>query len=160
MKKVRIGFKVNDRDYDILVEPNKTLADVLREQLLLSGTKKSCAEGECGACSVIVDGKLVVSCLMLAVSADGSVIETVEGLGTTKNLHPLQKAFIEEGAIQCGYCTPGMLMAAKALLDRNPSPNEDQVREAISGNLCRCTGYNAIVRAILKAAKSMEAKEV
>jgi len=160
LEKIRVKYNINNSNYEVLIEPYKTLVDVLREQLLLTGTKKSCDKGDCGACSVIIDGKLVLSCLVLAASVDGCKIETVEGLGSANRLHPLQKAFIEEGAIQCGYCTPGMLIASKTLLDKEPHPTEAQVRKSISGNICRCTGYNAIVRAILKAAETNDVEEV
>jgi carbon-monoxide dehydrogenase small subunit len=126
--------------------------EALRENFNLMGTKKGCNEGECGACTVLMDNKPVLSCLILAVEAQGKKIETVEGLARNDELHPLQKAFIERGALQCGFCTPGMLMAAKGLLNENPRPNEQEVRQAIAGNLCRCTGYDTIVAAILDAA--------
>lgn len=157
MKKHQITLYVNEKEYTVLVEPRLTLADLLREQLHLAGTKKSCNKGECGACSVIMDGKLVLSCLILAVAANGSRIQTIEGVGTVNDLHPLQDAFLEEGAVQCGYCTPAMILAAKALLDQNPSPTEHEVRQAISGNLCRCTGYHRIVQGVLRAADKINA---
>ena len=143
-----IMLTVNGESYDILVEPKKTLVDVLRDDLGLTGTKKGCDLGNCGCCTVLMDGKPVVSCLILAVEARGKDILTIEGLGDVENLHTIQQAFIDHGAVQCGFCTPGMIMSAKALLDRNPHPTEDEVREAISGNLCRCTGYDKIVEAI------------
>ncbi len=148
-----IELKVNGELYEVAIKPWRTLLDVLREDLGLTGTKKSCDSGDCGACTVIMNGKLVVSCLVLAVEAQGKDIFTIEGLAKNGQLHPLQQAFIEHGAIQCGFCTPGMLLSAKALLDRNPRPTEAEVREGISGNLCRCTGYTKIVEAILAVAQ-------
>jgi carbon-monoxide dehydrogenase small subunit len=130
--------------------------DFLREDLGLTGTKKGCEEGECGACTIILDGKTVLSCLVPAVKAHGAEILTVEGMAEGNKLHPIQQAFWEEGAVQCGYCTPGMLLSAKALLDENPAPGVEEVKEAISGNLCRCTGYSKIVRAIQVASEKME----
>lgn len=151
--KVHIKFKINGEMIEKNVEKTTTLVDFIREDLGLTGTKKGCEEGECGACTVLLDGKTVNSCMIYAPKIDGSELLTIEGLGNREKLHPLQKTFIEEGAVQCGYCTPGMLLSAKFLLDNNPSPSEDEVREAISGNLCRCTGYSKIVKAIMKAAK-------
>ena len=148
-----IELKVNGELYEVAIKPWRTLLDVLREDLGLTGTKKSCDSGDCGACTVIMNGKLVVYCLVLAVEAQGKDIFTIEGLAKNGQLHPLQQAFIEHGAIQCGFCTPGMLLSAKALLDRNPRPTEAEVREGISGNLCRCTGYTKIVEAILAVAQ-------
>ena len=145
-------FRVNGVGRELFVEPWWTLADVLREQLELTGTKVGCETGNCGTCTVIVDGKAVKSCLFLALRANGREVVTIEGLRQRDGeLHPLQKAFIEHFAIQCGYCTPGMIMAAKALLDENPHPTEEEVREALHGNICRCTGYVKIVEAILAA---------
>lgn len=150
-KKIRLT--VNGERYEREVSPAKSLLDFLRMDLNLTGTKEGCGEGECGACSVILGGRLVDACLILAVEADGQKIETVEGVSANGELHPLQKAFAAKGAAQCGYCTPGMIMAAKFLLDHNPNPTPEQVRQAISGNLCRCTGYSSIVDAILSAAR-------
>lgn len=147
-----ITLYVNGEPYNIAVKSHYTLLKVLREQLGLVGTKIGCENGECGACTVLMDGKAVNSCLVLAVEADGHQIETVEGLSKGEQLHPLQKAFIDRNAIQCGFCIPGMLMSAKGLLAENPNPTEDDVREAISGNLCRCTGYVRIVEAIMDVA--------
>lgn len=147
MKKL-ISLKVNDREYEAAVEPNRTLADLIRYDLGLTGTKKGCEVGECGSCTVILDGKAVNSCLVLAVQADGRSIQTVEGLETEDGLHPLQESFVRHGAIQCGFCTSGMLLSAKSLLDNNPEPSEGEIRRAISGNLCRCTGYQKIVEAV------------
>jgi carbon-monoxide dehydrogenase small subunit len=139
---------LNNEEVTIEVGPDALLVDVLRDQLELTGTKEACGEGECGACTVLLDGEPVTSCLVPALKAQGREVMTVEGLASGGELHPLQKAFIEHGAVQCGYCTPGMLMSAKALLDRNPHPTEGEIRQAISGNLCRCTGYVKIVEAI------------
>jgi len=146
---------INGEEREFLAEPRQTLLEVLREELLLTGTKEGCGNGNCGACTIIVDGRPANACLILAVQADGSTIETVEGLARGAELHPLQQAFLEEAALQCGICTPGFLMAAKALLDRNPDPTEAEVRHFLAGNLCRCTGYDKIVRAVLKAAAMM-----
>jgi carbon-monoxide dehydrogenase small subunit len=147
MKKL-IQMTINDRAYEVAVEPNKTLADLIRYDLGLTGTKKGCDTGDCGACTVILNGDPVNSCLVLAVQADNALIETIEGLSTDDGLHPLQQAFVEKGAIQCGFCTPGMILSAKNLLDKNPAPTEEEIREGISGNLCRCTGYQKIFEAI------------
>ncbi len=151
--KKRISVTINGEIYEKEVSPSKSLLDFLRTDLNLTGTKEGCGEGECGACTVVLAGRLVDSCLILAVEADGQKIETVEGISRNGRLHPLQKAFAEIGAAQCGFCTPGMLMAAKYLLDHNPSPTPEQVSKAIAGNLCRCTGYGTIVDAVLSAAK-------
>ncbi|OQY49606.1 MAG: (2Fe-2S)-binding protein [Desulfobacteraceae bacterium 4572_89] len=147
MKKI-INLTINDQSHEIAVEPNITLADLIRYQLGLTGTKKGCDTGDCGACTVVLDGEVVNSCLVLAVQANGSVIETIEGLATDEGLHPLQEAFVEKGAIQCGFCSPGVILSAKNLLEKNPSPSEQEIREGISGNLCRCTGYKKIFDAI------------
>lgn len=155
MTAYRVALTVNGKLRELLVEPHERLLDVLRERLGLYGTKEGCGEGECGTCTVLMDGKPVSSCLVLAIQADGHEVLTIEGLGRGAGLHPLQAAFIEDGAIQCGYCTPGMILAAKALLDRNSAPSEGEVRRAISGSLCRCTGYDKPVRAILDAARRM-----
>jgi len=152
MKKL-ISLTVNKKGYEVAVAPNKTLAQLLREDLNLLGTKIGCGIGDCGACTVIMDGRTVNSCLVLAVQAEGSVITTIEGIADGKKLHPVQQAFIEHGAVQCGFCTPGMVLSAKTLLDKNPKPTELQVREALSGNLCRCTGYQKIVEAVQAASK-------
>jgi aerobic-type carbon monoxide dehydrogenase small subunit (CoxS/CutS family) len=155
MKYVEIVLNVNGIIYSLAVEPHRTLVEVLRETLGLTGTKKSCNEGECGACTVLMDGKPATSCLILAVDAQGKKITTIEGLSEGKKLHPIQEAFLKHGAIQCGFCTPGMVMSAKAFLDENPKPTAAEVRKGISGNLCRCTGYQQIVDAILAASKGM-----
>jgi aerobic carbon-monoxide dehydrogenase small subunit len=147
-----IRLSVNDRAYELAVEPNTTLVDLLRYQLGLTGTKKGCDLGDCGACTVLMDGKAVNSCLVLAVQANGRTVQTIEGLETAEGLHPLQQAFIEKGAIQCGFCSSGMILAAKELLNRTPHPQEAEIRRAISGNLCRCTGYQKIIEAIKDAA--------
>jgi len=145
---------VNNENVEIAVEPWWTLLDVLRDQIELTGSKKGCDHGDCGACTVLLDGQPVVSCNMLAVQANGRSVTTIEGLLSGSRLHPLQQAFVEHGAVQCGFCTPGMIISAVALLNENPSPNEDEVRAAIQGNLCRCTGYSKIVEAILSVAKA------
>ncbi|NLX62491.1 MAG: (2Fe-2S)-binding protein [Tissierellia bacterium] len=147
----KISLNVNGKDHILEVEEDMRLIDLLREKLGLTGVKEGCSEGECGACTVIMDGEVVNSCLVMAFQAEGSSILTIEGLGDEENIHPIQQAFIDVGAVQCGYCTPGMILAAKALLDKNPNPTEEEIREAISGNLCRCTGYNKIVQAIDRA---------
>jgi carbon-monoxide dehydrogenase small subunit len=152
---IPLTLTVNSVTYTINVEPNRTLVDVLRDVLGLTGTKKSCNEGECGACTVLMDGKPVASCLMLAVDAQNRTITTIEGLADGEDLHPLQVSFVKNGGIQCGFCTPGMIMSAKALLDENPDPTPLQVRTGISGNLCRCTGYQQIVDSVMAAAKAM-----
>ncbi len=153
MKKV-IELKVNGEIYEVEVEPNRTLVEVLREMIHLTGTKRGCDTGECGACTVLLDGVAVNSCLVLAMDARGKEITTIEGLAVSGRSHPLQKAFVEHGATQCGFCTPGMILVGKALLDNNPKPTEMEVRQAISGNLCRCTGYALPVKAILAAAEA------
>jgi len=149
-------FKVNGKDHDLAVEPHRTLLEVLTEELGLTGAKMGCNEGDCGSCTVIVDRKPVCSCLLLAVEAQNKPIETIEGLAVDGQLHPIQQAFINRGAVQCGYCTPGMIMSAKALLDKNPDPSEADIRRALQGNLCRCTGYVKIVEAILEAKEMMK----
>lgn len=151
MKRI-IALNVNSEDFEVLIEPHKTLLEVLREDLGLTGTKRGCDLGTCGACTVLIEGKPYLSCLTLAVDVQGKKIVTIEGLAQDEETHPLQKAFVEKGAIQCGFCTPGMILTAKAFLDENPHPSEEEVKKAISGNLCRCTGYVKIVEAILSAA--------
>jgi carbon-monoxide dehydrogenase small subunit len=150
-----IGLQVNGQHYSVQVEPDELLVDVLRERLDLIGTKKGCGTGDCGACTVLMDGCPVTSCLVLAVAAEGKSIMTVEGLADGDELHILQQSFIDHGAVQCGYCTPGLLMMAKSMLDHNPMPTEAEVRAGIAGNLCRCTGYSKIVEAILAAGEQM-----
>ncbi|MCX5816893.1 MAG: (2Fe-2S)-binding protein [Proteobacteria bacterium] len=151
-----ITLFVNNKEYEIAVAPNETLAQVLREDLNLLGTKEGCGIGDCGACTVILDGRPVNSCLVLAVQANGSQVSTIEGVAEGQTLHPLQQAFVDHGAIQCGFCTPGMVLSAKSLLDKNPDPSEYEIREAISGNLCRCTGYQKIVEAVKAASENMK----
>ena len=155
MKRVRMTLRVNGEEQEVLFHSYKTLLEVLREELNLTGTKHGCELGECGACAVLVDGEPVLSCLTLALECEGRSIETVEGLAQGTQLHPLQAAFADCGGSQCGYCTPGMLMTAKALLEAEPDPSRERIREAISGNLCRCTGYQQIVDAIERAAAEM-----
>lgn len=155
MAKVDINVEINGQKYQLAVNEDAFLVDVLRLELGLTGTKKGCNEGECGACTVILNGQAVDSCLVLASRLNGAKITTIEGIGSPEHLHPLQEAFIKEGAVQCGYCTPGMILSAKALLAKNPRPTEREVREAIAGNLCRCTGYVNIVKAIMAAAEDV-----
>jgi aerobic-type carbon monoxide dehydrogenase small subunit (CoxS/CutS family) len=149
-----IALQVNGHEYEIAVPANRTLLEVLREDLRLTGTKEGCDDGTCGACTVLLDGVPVRSCLYLAVEAQGKAITTIEGLATGHRLHPVQQAFVDHGAIQCGYCSPGMILTAKALLDRHPAPTPGEIQQAISGNLCRCTGYNKIVTAIQSAGQA------
>jgi len=154
MAQKKIKLNVNGRGVAVMVKPTETLVDVLRDKLDLTGTKKACGLGDCGACTVLMDGKAVNSCLILAMDAQGHEITTIEGLDKKDGtLHPLQEAFLENGAVQCGFCTPGMVLSAKALLDENPSPTEEEVRRALAGNLCRCTGYAKIVQAVLETSK-------
>jgi aerobic-type carbon monoxide dehydrogenase small subunit (CoxS/CutS family) len=148
-----IALSVNGEEHQLLLPVHRTLLEVLREDLGLTGTKHGCELGECGTCTVLVDGRPQLSCLLLPVQVEGAEITTVEGLGTTAELHPLQRAFAELGAAQCGYCTPGMLLAARALLEERPRPSRDEIREALAGNLCRCTGYAKIVEAVQLAAE-------
>ena len=154
MAKQQIKLVIDKKVYELTVDLHRTLLQVLRDELNLTGTKYGCGEGECGACTVLVDGKPILSCLTLAVTMDGRDIITIEGLADD-GLHPLQETFISHGAIQCGYCTPGMILTAKALLDENPEPSEEDVKEYLKGNLCRCTGYIKITEAVLAAAKLM-----
>ena len=158
--RVDIDLSVNGRPTRVSVEPRTTLLDLLRKDLALTGTKEGCAEGDCGACVVLLDGEPVNACLVLAVEAEGAEITTIEGLAQGGELTPLQRAFVEAGAVQCGYCTPGMILAAKALLDRNPQPTAEEVKAALVGHLCRCTGYVKIVEAVLLGAKLTEEQEV
>jgi carbon-monoxide dehydrogenase small subunit len=152
MKKL-IHLTINDQEYELAVAPNRTLLEVLREDLGLTGAKHGCGLGECGACTVLLDGRPVNACLVLALQAGGKKVTTIEGLAKDGSLHPLQESFVEAGAIQCGFCSPGMILSAKALLDENPAPTEEEIRRAISGNLCRCTGYQKIVEAVASAAR-------
>lgn len=156
MKQVKLT--VNGKAYEISIPPWRTLLEVIREDLKLTGTKEGCGLGECGACTVIMDGKTVNSCLVLATEADGKQITTIEGLAEGEKLHPLQQVFVDHGGLQCGFCTPGMIMSAKALLDENPHPTEDEIKEGIAGNLCRCTGYTKIIESIKAAAEDMGEK--
>jgi carbon-monoxide dehydrogenase small subunit len=158
-EKISLQLKVNGRDYTVMVAANARLLDVLRDELMLTGTKEGCGIGECGACTVIMDGQAVNSCLVLAAAAAGKEIITIEGLEQDGRLHPLQEAFIRHNALQCGFCTPGMIISAKALLDKNPHPTREAIRAAIAGNLCRCTGYEQIVAAIEDAAANMAGRE-
>jgi len=155
MNRVRMTLRVNGEEQEVLFHSYKTLLEVLREELNLTGTKHGCELGECGACAVLVDGEPLLSCLELALECEGRAIETVEGLQQGAELHPLQAAFADLGGAQCGYCTPGILMTAKALLEKEPNPSRERIREAVSGNLCRCTGYLQITESIEEAAKRM-----
>lgn len=155
-KRIHISATINGRHADFLCEARQSLLEVLRDELRLTGTKEGCNNGNCGACNVLLDGRLVNSCLVLGVEIDGREVQTVEGLATPERLHPLQQTFLEGAALQCGICTPGFLVAAKALLDKNPQPTEGQCRHFLAGNLCRCTGYDKIVRAVLTAAENGE----
>ena len=154
-KKVHVTTTVNGDDYEYLCEPQQTLVDVLRNELELTGTKEGCSTGDCGACSVILDGELVCSCLVLAAETDGKSVETIEGMAKGDELHPLQRNFLDLNGLQCGICTPGFLIAAKALLEKNPDPTETEARFWLAGNLCRCTGYDKIVRSVMAAAEEM-----
>jgi len=155
MAKHHVTTEVNGDDVEFLCDSTQTLLDILRDELRLTGTKEGCGTGDCGACSVLVDGKLVCACPMLGVEANGKSVETVEGMADGEELHPLQRKFLEHAALQCGICTPGVLIAAKALLARNPDPSETEVRYWLAGNLCRCTGYHKIVEAVLDSASEM-----
>lgn len=153
--KRRIELKVNHELWDIEVEPHRTLLEVLREDLCLTGTKEGCGLGACGACTVLIDGAPILSCLTLAVDVQNKSITTIEGLAKDGQLHPIQLAFVNHGAIQCGFCTPGAIISAKALLDKNRKPSHEEIKEALSGNLCRCTGYIKIIKAVGKASESL-----
>jgi aerobic carbon-monoxide dehydrogenase small subunit len=155
MSKHHVSATVNGEPVEFLCEPQETLLDVLRDRLNLTGSKEGCGSGDCGACSVIVDSRLLCSCLILGAEAEGRAIETIEGLAQGDKLHPLQQRFLEHAALQCGFCTPGFLVAAKALLDCNPDPTESEARFWLAGNLCRCTGYDKIIRAVLDAAADL-----
>jgi carbon-monoxide dehydrogenase small subunit len=154
-----ITLMVNGEKQRILVEPQRTLLEVIRDDLGLTGTKEGCGRGQCGACTVLLDGKAAVACLILAVDVQGREVTTIEGLSQGEALHPIQRAFVDHGAIQCGFCTPGMIMSAKALLDRNPSPQEEDIKSAIEGNFCRCTGYVKISKAIRAASNTPAAED-
>ena len=151
--KETVRLMINGEHYDLTIEPRKTLLEVLRDEIGLTGTKEACDFGSCGACTILIDGKPILSCLTLAVTCQGKKIVTIEGLKQGEELHPLQEAFIENGAIQCGYCTPGMVLSAKALLDQNPGPTEGDIATALEGNICRCGGYLQIIRAVRRAAE-------
>ena len=155
LKEVTISFKLNGKDYTLTVPTNTTLLQIIRDKVKLTGTKRGCDKGECGACTVIFNGKIVDSCLVLAPKVDGANITTVEGIGTFDNPHPIQKAFVEEGAVQCGFCTPGFVVSSYALLSNKPKPTEEEIREGLSGNLCRCTGYIKIIEAVKKASEEL-----
>ena len=155
LNKIRVGVSVNGDEIEFLCNPEDTVLDVLRDNLRLTGTKEGCGTGDCGACSIILDDKLVCSCLVLAGEVEGSEISTIEGMAIDGKLHPLQQNFLKHAALQCGICTPGILIAAKALLERNPDPTETEVRYWLAGNLCRCTGYDKIIRAVMDAAAEM-----
>lgn len=158
MSKHLLKFTVNGKDYALVVESHERLLDVLRDKLGLKGTKEGCSTGDCGICAVLMDGRLVNSCLVLAIQARNKRIETIEGIGTAENLHPIQRAFMKWNASQCGYCIPAMILASKDLLERKPNPSEDEIRKATSGILCRCTGYLKIFEAVKTAAEEMRAK--
>jgi len=152
LRKIHVQATINDRHTEFLCEPRQSLLEVLRDELRLTGSKEGCNNGNCGACNVLLDGQLVNSCLVLAVEVQGRKVTTIEGVARPEGLHPLQQKFLEQAALQCGICTPGFIVAARALLDRNPHPTEAEVRHWLAGNLCRCTGYDKIVRAVLAAA--------
>ncbi len=155
MARRHVSTTINGEAIDFLCEPQQTLLDVLRDELQMTGTKEGCGTGDCGACSVIFDGRLICSCLCLALEAEGATVETIEGIAQRGELHPLQQRFLDDAALQCGVCTPGFLVAAKALLEKNPDPSEIEVRFALAGNLCRCTGYDKIIRSVLESAAEL-----
>jgi|TARA_B110000093_G_scaffold148040_1_gene160832 carbon-monoxide dehydrogenase small subunit len=155
MNNIHVKTTINGDATEFLCQADETMLDVLRDRLDLIGSKEGCASGDCGACSITLDGRLVCACLMLGVEAEGSTINTIEGMAAGETLHPLQQAFLDHAALQCGICTPGFLIAAKALLEKNPDPTEEETRYWLAGNLCRCTGYDKIIRAVLDAAKTM-----
>jgi carbon-monoxide dehydrogenase small subunit len=154
--KVHVTTKINGEEVEFLCEPRQTILEILRDQLNLTGTKEGCSNGNCGACSILLNGKVVDSCLVMAVEVDGQELTTIEGIASAKGLHPLQQKFLEHAALQCGICTPGFIVAAKALLDSEPNPSEERIRLYLAGNLCRCTGYDKIVRAVQDAATVMQ----
>lgn len=156
---INIELKINGENYALEIDESMRLLDLLRDQLGLVGTKEGCGEGECGACTVIMDGETVNSCLVMAFQADGSEITTIEGLEEDGKLHPVQEAYVEVGAVQCGFCIPGMVISTKALLDKNPNPSDEEIREGISGNLCRCTGYNKMLDATKRAQEYMKGEK-
>ncbi|MDH3644248.1 MAG: (2Fe-2S)-binding protein [Gammaproteobacteria bacterium] len=155
MSKIQVETSINGESVEFLCEPQQTLLEVLREELSRTGTKEGCATGDCGACSVLVDGRLVCSCLVLGAEAQGKEVTTIEGIATDEGLHPLQQKFLEHAALQCGICTPGLIIASKALLEKNPDPDEETIRYWLAGNLCRCTGYDKIIRAVQDAAREL-----
>jgi carbon-monoxide dehydrogenase small subunit len=155
MNKIQVSTSINGEEVEFLCEPQQTLLEVLRETLDKTGTKEGCSTGDCGACSVLLDGRLVCSCLVLGVEAQGCEVSTIEGIANSDGLHPIQQKFLEHAALQCGICTPGLIVATKALLDKNPDPDEETIRYWLAGNLCRCTGYDKIVRAVQGAAKEL-----
>jgi carbon-monoxide dehydrogenase small subunit len=160
MSRIQVSASVNGDPQEFLCEPGDTLLEVLREGLGLTGSKEGCGSGDCGACTVVMDGEMVCSCLVLAAEADGRQIATIEGVAEGSQLHPVQRKFLEHGALQCGFCTPGFIVAAKALLDRNPNPSEREIRYWLAGNLCRCTGYDKIVRAVTDAAAELRQERI
>lgn len=155
MSKQHITTTINGEPMEFLAEPHMALLDILRDEMHLTGSKEGCGSGDCGACSVIMDGRVVCSCLVLGVEAEGAEITTIEGIANGEDLHPVQRKFLEHAALQCGFCTPGLIVATKALLDRNPDPTETEARYWLAGNLCRCTGYDKIIRAVMDAAAEM-----
>lgn len=157
-KKVHVQTYINDSETDFLCESRQSMLEVLRDVIGLTGTKEGCNDGNCGACSILVEGRLINSCLMLGVEAEGKQITTIEGVATPEGLHPIQQAFLEQAALQCGICTPGFIIAAKALLEREPNADEGRIRHWLAGNLCRCTGYDKIVRAVMQAGEVMQGK--
>lgn len=159
MQKKTIQFTLNGHSHELSVQPWKTLLQVIREDLKLTGTKEGCGHGECGSCTVLMEGKTVNSCLVPAVEADNKEITTIEGLSAGETLHPIQEAFVSHSGMQCGFCTPGMIISAKALLDSNPNPSEEEIREGIAGNFCRCTGYTKIIESISAAAEAMKGEK-
>lgn len=159
MSKHHVSAVINGEQAEFLCETQQTLLDVLRDEIGLTGSKEGCASGDCGACSVIVDGRLVCSCLMLGCEAEGTTITTIEGIAEGDHLHPVQQKFLEHAALQCGFCTPGLIVAAKALLDENPNPTEEEARYWLAGNLCRCTGYDKVIRAVMDAAEVMRGEK-
>ena len=154
-----VDFILNGKNVSVDVEADEVLVDTLREKLMLTGTKKGCGTGDCGTCTVLLDGEAVRSCILLTAMVEGRKVTTIEGVGSVGNLHPVQQAFIDASAVQCGFCTPGMVLTSIALLDKNPDPTEEEIRTALSGNLCRCTGYEKIVKAVRLAAKKKKKKE-
>lgn len=161
MVKQLIELNINGRIYEVPVDPRDLLVDVIRKKVGLTGTKKGCGQGDCGACTVLIDGKPVLSCITLAIACQGKKITTIEGLvAEDGSLHPIQQSFVDHGAVQCGFCTPGMILTTKALLDRNPRPSKEEIKRGIAGNICRCTGYKKIVEAIGAAAETMSAEGV